>query len=406
MNPWYRLWRHEVRVPPGFEVVVNGRIDDRRPLYVRWYDQVYFVSFVPYYPEMSSEAPCKEGIKHSINVKVKLELQREYLADSLRDAGHSTYRRIIQVSAEELVTRQNLLDLIQACVQAYTHEAAFFDLTDREQVRQALDRRISAECTKAQLSGEVIACAVDRAVPEPALLAQLAAMGRSDPNLQAVVEHLLEEIRQGELVQVEGERAKANAELARVQAQEQMAIARADVKIAELEQENRIAARQAGFQEEDARRQQAAQERNAEIKENGAAYEYAYKRKRLEEEMVLAQKEVEIVELDDVKEAALRERKKLDAQLELERERESSRIRAEEQERTFAALEGPLGKLAGIPTIDYTGVHTLITGAELGGTDSRELATGFVLGLLTRAVDAMGLKGDGAQDKSALGPES
>jgi len=391
MNQPTMFWRHEIRVPPGFEVVVNGRIDDQRPLCVGRYDQVYFVSFAPIYPAVSSEAPCKEGIRHSVNVKVKLELQRDSLADSLRDAGYSTYGRTVRVSAQELVTRQNLLDLIQACVQAYTHETGFFDLTNRELVRQALHQRINSECTKARLDGEVVSCAVFRAVPEPSLLAQLAAMGRSDPNLQAVVEHLLEEIRQRELVQVETERAKANAELARVQAQEQIAIARADVKIAELEQENRIAAQQAELQEEDIKRQQAAQERNAEIKESGAAYEFAYKSKRLEEEMVLAQKEVEIAKVKDVEETALRERKRLDMQLELERERTLAEIRAEEKERMFASLGGPLEKLGGVPATDYSGVHTLITTAGLGGTDSKEFATGLVLGLLSRAAQGMGI---------------
>jgi hypothetical protein len=402
----YMFWRHEIRVPPGFEVVVNGSIDDSRPLYVGWYDQVYFVSFAPYYPEVSSEAPCKEGIRHRIDLKVKLELQRDNLADSLRDAGYSTYRRPIEVSALELVVRQNLLDWIEACVQAYIHETGFFHLIDRERVRQALHQRINSRCAKAQLNGEVISCAVVRAVPKPSLLSQLAAMGRSDSNLQAVIEHLLEEIRQGELVQVETERAKANAELARVQAQEQIALARANVKIAELAQENRIAAHQAELQEEDAKRQQAAQERNAGIKENGAAYEFAYKSARLEEEMVLAQKEVEIAEVKDLEEAALRERKRLDMQLEAERERELAAVRAEEKERMSASLGGLLEKLAGIPTIDYTGVRTLITGAGSGGTDSTEFATGLVLALLSRAADGMGMPGEPAQSERALVPES
>jgi hypothetical protein len=164
-----------------------------------------------------------------------------------------------------------------------------------------------------------------------------------------------------------------------------------------VEQENRIAVQQAKLQEEDAKRQRAAQERNAEIKENGAAYEFAYKRKRLEEEMVLAQKEVEIAEVKDVEEVALRERKRLDMQLELERERELARIRAEEQERMLASLGGPLEKIAAIPTIDYTGVRTLISSAGLGGTGAGDLATGLVLGLLSRAAEGMGIPSDRAQ---------
>jgi len=405
------FWRHEIQVPPGFEAVVNGRIDERKPLRVGTYDQVYFVNFAPFFATVSSESACKEGLVHKVTVVIKLELQRGNLTEILRDAGHAPWHNPVRVSTQELVTRQNLLDSVKASIQTYTHSTGFFDLVNQDSVRQAMHQRISSECTKARLLGEVVACDVVPVVPESSLLAQLAARAGiketikgeirtreySDSNLGAIVEYFLETLRQSELIQAETERAKADAERARVDAQKQIAIARADVKIVELEQENRISARQAELQEEDAKRQQAAQERNASIKESGAAYEFTYKSKRLDEEMALAQKELEIAKVKDAEEAALRERKRLDMQIELEREHKLAQIRAEEKAQMFAPLGELLEKLREIPATDYKGVHTLITTAGLGGMDSKELATGLVLGLLSRAAEGVGIPSGTAQ---------
>jgi len=185
-----------------------------------------------------------------------------------------------------------------------------------------------------------------------------------------------------------------------VEAQKSIAIARADVKISELEQEDRIAARQAELQEEDAKRQQTAQERNANIKENAAILEFAYKKMRMDEEMQLAQKEVEIAKAKEAEEAALRERKRLDMQLELEQEHGLSKIRAEEKVNLLVQLGSLIEKLKEIPATDYKGVHTLVTSAGLGGMDSKEFATGLVLGLLSRAAESVGIPSGTTENKS------
>lgn len=390
------FWRHEIRIPSGVEAVVNGRIENGRPLRVGTFDQVYFVDFAPFFATASSEADCKEGLKHKITVVIKLKILND--EEGLRFTGDSTFRNISRISAQDLVTGQNLLDSIKAIIQTYTRSTGFFDLAKQEQVRDVLHQKIRSECTKAGLFGEVVACEVTSVLPETQRLAQLAAMAGiketitgetrtreySDSNLGKIVEYFLETLRQSELIKAETERA--NSEV-----QKQAAIARADVKIVDLEQANRIAVRQAVLQEEDAERQQAVQERNAKIKNQGDLYEFEYKKKHLEHEMSLAEKDVEIAKVKDAEETALRERKKLDMQLELERERQLAKIRAEEKTTMFVSLEKLLDKLKEMPATDYKGVHTLITSTGSGSMDSKELASGLVLGMLSRATEGVGI---------------
>lgn len=390
------FWRHEIQVPPGFEAVVDGRIEQRKPLRVGFYDQVYFVSFAPYFAAVSAEAVSAEGLAHKTSVVVKLECRRDNLVEMLRDWGYSTYRNIIRVSVEEIAERQNALDSIEAAIRTYTQSRGFFELSRLDQVRQELLEKIGSECAKARLAGEVVSCEVTPVVPPPDLLAQLAARAGlrdaidetrkrqyEDAHLGAIVEYFLETLRQREMIQAEAERAKADAERARVEAQKQIAIARAEVKIVELDQENRIATRQSELQMEETRRQQSAQERNAATKESGAAYEFAYKSRRLEEEKALADKELEVARVKDEEEAALRQRRRMDMEMEMERERELARIRAEEKAAALSLLGSMVEKLGQIPATDYRGVRTLVTNA--GGAEAKDFATGLVLGLLSKA---------------------
>lgn len=395
---------HLIKVPPGYEAAVNGRIEDQRPLRVGKYDQVHFVGSAPFYINVPAEATCRETLTHKVSVLIKLELQRDRLVETLRDAGYATYRDPISLSAQDFATRQNLSDAITAIVQSCIRDSGFLDLTKPEQFRQALQQRINAECAKARLSGEVVSCDVRPILPEPGLLAQLAAAaglketvcadGRareySDVKLGQIVEYFLETLRQRELIEAETERAKAETERKRVEAQQQIAIARADKRIVELEQENRVAARQSQLQDEESRWQQAAQERNAAIKESGAAYEFAYKGKRLDEELALAQKALQIAKTKDEEETALRERKRLDIELELEREKRAADIRVLEKAGMLTPIGALFEKAAGIPAPNYSGIHTLINGS--GVSDAKEAMTGLLLSFLSSVTDVTNLR--------------
>ena len=380
---------HKIKVPFGFEAIVNGRIESRKPLRVGTYDQVYFVNFAPLFETISVEVTCAEGLIHKVTVEVKLEISKTN--DSFLFAGDSTYSDILRISAKEIFKDQNLQNSIKACIQTFVRNTGFFKLKEQEEVRSSLSQKISNECVKYGLVGEVVSCDVVSVIPEPQLLAQVAARAGikekdtekgkvkeySDTNLGKIVEYLFEIIKQ--------------AELAKNESKKQNAIARADLKIVEQNEENRVAEDQAKLQKEEEKRQKDAQKRNSDIKENGANFEFLYKKKRLEEEKLLVDEEVKILKAKDDLEALKRGKKKLDTNLEIEREKELAKIRSEEKASIFTPLEGLVKKLGEIPAADYKGVQTLITSTGFGGMDSKEFATGLVLGLLSKAAEGIGI---------------
>lgn len=94
--------------------------------------------------------------------------------------------------------------------------------------------------------------------------------------------------------------------------------------------------------------------------------------------MDLATRETELAKVKELEEVALRERKRLDMQLELERECELAKIRTEERANGFTELAKVLEGLKEMLATDYTGVHTLVTGSA----DSRDHVTGLLLSVL------------------------
>lgn len=256
------FWKHEIQVPAGFEVAVNFELINRRPLYVGTYEQVHFISFAPILINVPAEANSREGISVKLTSDIRLEIPRTNLADVLKDAGYSTYHSIARVSAQDISSRQNLPQSIKASIQTFIRGSAFFSLAKQEDVRAQLHQKLESECARARLVGEVVSSDVVPVLPDPALLAQLAARAGlnettkdgvrtrkyADATLGPIVEYFLETLRQRELIQAEIERAKAEGERARVEAQQQITKARTDLKIVELEQEDRVATRQADLQ--------------------------------------------------------------------------------------------------------------------------------------------------------------
>jgi hypothetical protein len=419
------MWRHEVPVPPGFEAVVNGRIEEKRPVRVGQYDQVYRVSFNPSFLKLQTDAPCKEGIPHKVSADVMLWLERGNLTEILRDAGFSTHRNVLNVSAKEIAERQQLAESLRAGIQASIQTQGFFQLQDHDAVLKIIDQVVRSRCHDARVAGVLQDFSVAPTVLEAkasagqltALAARAGAKSAPDGSLQfadgglgRIVEYLLELQRQEQLLGIPIARAKAQAETARVETEQQLAEARARLKIIEAEQEARVKGRQEEINQEDATRQQSAIERNAAIMERTAGYEAEYKRKRTEEEIKLnrqrhdeevrlarqkldeeheaTKKKVDIAALVDQEESARRERKRLDLKLNRDHERELAEIRATESKERFAAYAQLLSGLSGIPVTSYSGVHTLINGGG-AGSDSRDAAVNMVLNLLARLGDAL-----------------
>ncbi|MBI2570807.1 MAG: hypothetical protein HYV63_27715 [Candidatus Schekmanbacteria bacterium] len=332
---------------------------------------------------MTAEASSEEGVAFEAKADVRIEVPRGNLADLLRDSGYSTYRNILRVSAEEVCKRQNLAQSIRASIQTFVRASGFFDLANHEQARADLNQKVQQECSRARLVGELISIELSPKLPESDQLAELRARASSEPSLQGIVKHFRETLLQRELLNAEAERAKAES-----------VRAKADRKIVEAEEEDRVSARQAELQQSEADRQRTAQERNAQIKENSAQYEFVYKTKRLEEDRQLAEKEVEVAKVKEAQASTLREQRKLDMELDIERERSLAEIRGAERAKVVAEIASVFVTMKELPLPSYEGIHTLVTTAG----DSRDQVTGLLWNLLTRFSDSPRL-GEGEATK-------
>lgn len=368
---------HKVQAAAVFEVVVNGRIEDRMLLYVGSKDQVYFVSFVPLVVEEKMIASCIEGITHEVGVTVKLQFQRDNLSEILKGAGFTTFRTPVRITVQEFVQRQNFLQQIRAAIHTFIQATPFFNLADHDATRNELHQRIANRCQTIGLAGEVVSCNVVPAMPEPALLAQLSAASTGDLGVKKIVEYFQEAMRRLEFLEAEKEEAK-------VQAQKMIVRARADHKIFEMEENDRVAEAEQASKNKAEERQKADQERNARLKAHNDKLEFHYKTGRLEAEKAIALKELEVAEAREQSEEARRQAKRKEIEIEIERESALSQIRRSE----LAVLVGELREL---PPPNYSGVSTLVLGSQaLNAEQPRDLANGLVLGLLGKLTDSIG----------------
>ena len=370
---------YKVKAAAGYEVVVDGSIVERIPVRVCKEEQVYVVSFAPLVVEEKTVSQCREGIPYEIIFNVKLSFQQEDLTEILRGAGYSTYHNPIRITVEEFVERHNLLHQLRASVQSYVQASGFFELADQDATRKELHKGISSRCHATGLAAEVVSCNVLPVMPESPLLAQLAAKALTQPSFKLIVEYFQETMRRTVFLEAEREEAK-------VQAQQQIIKARTDLKVFEIEENDRIAGSEQQSKAKAEERQTADQERNARLKTHNAELEFQYKDKRLEEDKVIAEKEVEVARVRELSEEARRESKHKDMVLELEREQNISQIR---QEEIVTTLQG----LKEIPLPDYSGLSTLITDGSEGRGEHHDVATGLVLALVGRLSESLGILG-------------
>lgn len=365
------FWKREIHVPPGFVAVVNSQIVRSRPLYVGRYDQVYFISFAPVFFPIEFEARCREAIVFETKVSVRVAIQEQHLGELLHVAGDSTHREVLRVSAKQFADGLNLSQSIGAAVGTFVRGSNFFSLVDQASAQVTLNEKIQTECAKTRLEVALVSMELSPKLPSDDMLlqlrAQLGAQAQTDSLLGGMVTYLAETAKQHEQIKIETERA------------------RAELKIAALDADARVAARQAELQEQEADRQRAAQARNAEIMEANAHYEFAYKTKRLEEQKELSAREVEIAKVKEGTAAAAREQRRLDMELEIERERKLADIRATEREKSLSEIAGILEKVGSCPAPNYEGVRTLIT----NGGDWRDQMSGLLWNLVATYTDGL-----------------
>ncbi len=376
---------HKIYPPPGFELVINGKVEERVPVRVGSEDQVYFVNFASLFLNEKVVASSKEGVSHEVTVAVKLQFQRVNLSDVLRGAGYSIYRNPVRATMKAFVDRQNVVHEIRATIQTLVQAVGFFQLADQDAIRNDMHQRISGRCQGLGLEGEVVSCNVVPVLPEKNLLAQLSAKALSDTSYKPIVEYFAESMRSLEFLDAKKEEAK-------VQAQKDIEKARNDLKVFQIEDNNRVAVAEQKSKEQAEDRQKDDQERNARLKTHNAELEFIYKKTRLEEDKELAEKELEVTNARLEGEKVKRGTRREDMKIEIDRERSLSEIRKGE-------ITEIIQKLKDVPVPDYSGIQTLITGTAGGPEAHRDLASGLVLGLLGKITDTFGSRGDRNQSK-------
>ena len=308
--------------------------------------------------DIATQARSKESIIHNISMKVKLSIDPNRVMEVVRGQGYADRFHPRTIGSDDIRKQHSLDATLKSIAEAYVHKSDFMDLIRADVVLKELQGSIQAACGRAMLLADDFTCEVMHVNPDDDLRAHIAAAG-----FTAVAEYFKNRDAEPE-------------------------IARANVKIVAADQDERVKAHQDTLAEKDKTRQQAAQDRNKALKERAADFEFAYKKKKIiENDRNLALEEQKNAALKDEEESAIRERKRLDMQLELEREEGQAKIRAQEKSGLVTHLEALLSKLSTMPVPDYSQVRTLVTGQNSSGDNPRDLASGLVWALLTKALD-------------------
>lgn len=375
---------HRVEAQRGFEVVVNGQIEQRTPLYVGSKDQVYFVSFAPFHVEEACKALCKEGILHDVEVATRLRFRREDLKEVLRSAGYSVYAKPVQIKPAEYVQGHNLCSELKAAIQTYIQEAGFFELMNHELTTQALHEKIAAACEAAGMAGDVISCAIVPAFPELDLLAQMASKAKKGSGLDDIVTYFQNVMKHRESLGADEEQAKINA-------QKEILGARTGLKVFETLEHERIAESEQKAKKKSEARRASDQERHARLKAHSAELEFKYKQKRLDEQETIAQKQLMIAEAEEKSHEIRRKSNQADVEIELAREQRLSEIRSGE-------IAHVLEKVKELPIPDYSGIQTLVTSAGSEQNGREHIVDGLFVALLNKMTGV--LESDDRRQKS------
>ena len=366
----------EIKVPRNCRAVVNGQLVTQTRFRVGRRDSIYFVDTSPFVTTIPAQARSREGIEHAVVLTARFWLDTRSIAQMLEGQGYSDRTDTVRVSAGDRVQYQSVVAVVAAVASNYIHEKGFFDLGNAAQVTQELRGRIQTACASAYLSVELEHCDIKYTMPAEDLLAEIAAT----PGLNQLANYFRERLRQKELLAAELEEARAEA-------QKRSEVAKANVKITILDEQDRVKAHQAQLDELEAQRKEAAQKRNSKIQEAAAQLEHIYKMERLKEEMQLAGEHQKLAAAKAAEEAEIRNARKQDQELEIVGEEKRSSIRIAER----AALANELGKLidtcSSLPRPDFSQVHTLVTAGTGSSADPTSAIANRLVSLLANAVD-------------------
>lgn len=354
---------HPIRVPEGFEPVINGNVmKGRKLIHVAGRDQVHLLSCLPFLVTVAVDVYSNEKILHHINITVRLRFDAADAEECIRFAGYSTYREQKRVTVEGHVTLNHLQEEIRSGVARHFSTKGLLELEDHEAVIAGILGEIVSPCRPATC--EIVHCDIVAETPDEELMANLAAKSVTNTALSSVVDYFRSAIRERQFIEAETERTK-------VQAQKEIEKARTDLKLFQEEEAERLAdaKQQAATRAE--QRQIEEKERNARLKMFGVKLDMDFQKEKLRQEAEVIQQEVDLAKARVGVEAEKREALRLDQQVEIEGSREFYRMRADEIVRIVKEL--PVPDLSHLQTVVSSGKDGDLTG---------ELTVGWVLSLL------------------------
>jgi hypothetical protein len=295
----------DIKVPPNHEAVVNGKIKEEKRFRPGRNDHVYFVNFAPTLIPISVETTCKEGIPLKLAVEVRVEIPKGNLAEATRDWGCADRRQPVTITTADIVKRLNLVDSLKSCVTTFVRDTAFFTLEKRQDILVQLQQRVQNECARARLSGEVLSCDPVISVPSDDLLGRL----KADPGRKPIADYFIEQLNQ---------KALLGAQIANFanQAEIKKAHDRADLKLAEQTENDRVEDGAAQMKVKADARDEAARRRNKDLLILSADLDFQVKQHERQKEMGLLDEDIKLAEKNEKLKLAEREQKRLDIEAE------------------------------------------------------------------------------------------
>jgi hypothetical protein len=372
----------DIEVPRNCKAVVSGRIEDRTRFSIGRHVPIYFVDFRPEFRDVPVKARCKEGIEHTLVATVRLAFPSENLARVTEDQGHSDRSGTLTLTVENWLKNKPVIKAVEAAAGRYIREAGFADLAEPDKVFRELGQAIQAACSDAKLVVQLVSSEITRKIPSEDELAEVEASGFTQ-----VARHFRE-------VREQIPKLQADLVIAKLDEDKRIKKAEADLVIAKKNEEDRIAQAEADLAEKARTRDEDAKKRNGQILELAARLQFEYDKKRIQEEK---DKAILEKELDDFKKAAeeeAREKRKLEAQIDLEIEKARAKIRSEEKGAVLVEAAKLLASFASIQAPDLSQVRTFVTTGNSTAESPRDLASSLMSALLSSALDLSGPKDD------------
>jgi len=383
------MFKKYIEVPLGVQAVVDGKLRTEKRFRVSKKSSVHYVDFTPHPIAISVDATCMEGAPIKFSCKVETEIPRGNLEKDSLDWGWGDRDRIPTITAKVIADRVKLEESLKNCVITFLQASSFWKLK-KEDIRDGLQQKVQELCERRKLAGELFSCEVAIPVPDSSRLGALSAAADG----QAIADYFIEVCRKTALIDAEKARAAYEGDLEKARDKDGNIIAEAkliaatNLKIKAIQEDDRVAVEADILKVQAALREAAAQERNKNLLISSANFDKEVRMAGLKNDMEVADEQAKLEEKRNASRDLEREQKRLNMET---LEGLAARMRMDELAARIAALRDLIGGLKEVPTPDYSGIRTLVGGAE----DSRSL----MVGVVARSLEKL-LGGDSSPDQS------